>query len=30
MIFDPYDLPTPDTNGEVPPEPAPGEPDVPR
>jgi hypothetical protein len=29
MTLDPYDPPTPDTNGEPPPQPLPGEPDVP-
>lgn len=29
MTFDPIDLPTPDSNGEPPPEPDPGEPGYP-
>jgi hypothetical protein len=29
MTFDPYEPATPDTNGEPPPEPMPGEPDIP-
>jgi hypothetical protein len=30
MTWDPIDLPTPDSNGEPPPTPEPGEPEVPR